>query len=171
MVVAVVMSFVVSVLGGAHVRLAMYVCIVIGVIVVAGVIKSRHRVPNRDVVESGTNTDCDGQLSVEQGPVTVIVEPMSLLPSPVRKSSLSDKAYSPLAATTPSEQSHWVADDQDWFYLDLQGSQQGPFGSEVMRHWYESGFLSDSLLVSRDIHLPFRTISAFKTERGSIPFA
>lgn len=58
----------------------------------------------------------------------------------------------------------------EWFYLDPQGLQQGPFKSVEMREWYEAGYFKP--------HLPIRfgregvfTALASQFAAGQVPFA
>ena len=130
--------------------------------------------PSPVKVTTETNTDCV-QLTVVSGTIAVIEAPEPLLSSPAKKSPVSDQAYSPLAATTPSEESRWVLESSEpeeieWYYLDLSGRRQGPYSSGVMRRWYDSGFLSGSLLVAPSANGKYRTLSALAAERGAIPF-
>lgn len=63
--------------------------------------------------------------------------------------------------------------ENDWYYVDLSGSVQGPFPGNLMRYWYESGFLLDELLVStqKADRREFAAISHIKKAYGGqIPF-
>ena len=38
-------------------------------------------------------------------------------------------------------------EERDWFYIDAQGFERGPFDSSTMRAWWDNGFLTKSLAV------------------------
>ena len=80
--------------------------------------------------------------------------------TPKQLSGEEDMVRTPGAVTTPTDVSPlgWTFDSGDersesfpeWFYIDLSGKIQGPYGSDLMRMWYSSGFLKSDLLVSKD---------------------
>jgi hypothetical protein len=79
---------------------------------------------------------------------SILVE--SMLPLPVPKPSLNSL-------------------HQEWQYIDLQGTVQGPFPREQMASWYKAGFLKDDLKVSPGDSYTFRSISDLFSE-SSVPF-
>lgn len=120
-------------------------------------------------------------LQIVKHPHCAIEGEIELL-SPIVKGMVDQ---SPFAETTPSlfARSPLITDstssdvdvdrENDWYYVDLAGSVQGPFPGHLMRHWYESGFLLDELQVStqKEDRRGFAAISHLKKAYGgSIPF-
>jgi hypothetical protein len=56
-----------------------------------------------------------------------------------------DSAHEP--ALTPSKDVDPAIAGARWFYVDMQGREQGPFSTSAMREWHTSGFFADSLMV------------------------
>jgi hypothetical protein len=116
----------------------------------------QHRATPRH--DTGTSTDEPPApiLSVLTDVCCIVHSPRAALETPTHKSTV---LLSPRAETTPSEvpRTPWQAEsstseadqqEYEWYYLDLSGQIQGPFGSDLMLSWYEKGFLQDDLRVS-----------------------
>lgn len=92
--------------------------------------------------------------------------------SPLAESTRSLISPTPFITDSISSDTD-VERENDWYYVDLTGSVQGPFPGNLMRHWYESGFLLDELQVStqREDRRGFAAISHIKKAYGGqIPF-
>ena len=50
--------------------------------------------------------------------------------------------------------------DTTWFYVDHEGRIQGPHATNLMRHWFESGYLNGDLQISQAFNGPFQPFSS-----------
>ena len=57
---------------------------------------------------------------------------------------------------------------EEWQYIDLHNTVQGPFKNDQMADWYKAGFLKDDLHVSPAYQYTFRTIR--EQFQGVLPF-
>jgi len=118
---------------------------------------------NIEYRDCATSPDyCSTQLEVFRAePVVIEGSEIIVSASPENETSLLlEKVSSPMAETTPSDfssETRWMLDltddgeeasSNEWFYVDLTGTVQGPFASHVMQAWYKAGHLRDSLRIS-----------------------
>lgn len=114
----------------------------------------------------------DDSLTFGQEP---LVEPSSSngreIESPMQQQyPVEEKGFALLGLMGSSLPPMAVEVKDEWFYLDPQGSQQGPFKSVEMREWFEAGYFKP--------HLPIRfgregtfTPLANQFSQGQVPFA
>ncbi|KAL7545462.1 hypothetical protein ACHAWF_008814 [Thalassiosira exigua] len=68
------------------------------------------------------------------------------------------------AAAKPTIQNHTqicVTKGAPWYYADLQGKIQGPYGGDLMRQWIGLGYLKGDLQIGQNPEGPFQKLSFY----------
>ncbi|CDR40592.1 CYFA0S05e02212g1_1 [Cyberlindnera fabianii] len=59
----------------------------------------------------------------------------------------------------------------NWYYIDSNGTEQGPFDGPTMQSWYSSGYIGETLQLRREGEVPYTLFSELITRLGTLqPF-
>ena len=74
-------------------------------------------------------------------------------------------------SATPSDSSYSIRkhdDDDDekleWWFMDSQGFEKGPFASSTMRAWWDNGFFTESIIVKYQQQGPWCPLNRYYSE-------